>query len=127
MKKYAIYSLMILLAAGGLYMAFAADDSNMPMMGRRGMPMGRGMMMPDMKAGCPICTAMMQKQMVATTDGGVVITAFGQIMKFDKDLNLVKAVDIPFDAGKMEAKMKTMMQNCPMCKMMKQKQQDTVE
>ena len=123
MKRYVVYGIVILLAAGSLYMAFAATDSNMPM-GRRGMGMGKGMMQQGMMPqGCPICMAVMQKQMVATEDGGIVFTAFGQIMKFDKDLNLVKTVDIPFDAEKMEAKMKTMMEKCPMCKMMKEKMQ----
>src|SRR3989339_1387730 len=126
MKKYAIYGIVILLAAGSLYMVFAATDSNTPMMGRRGM--GRGMMMkPDMMGKCPICMSMMQKQMVATEDGGVVVMAFGELIKFDKDLNVVKQAEIPFDPEKMEAKMQKMMQNCPFCKMMQKQQSGTEE
>ncbi|MDD5458167.1 MAG: hypothetical protein PHF37_02075 [Phycisphaerae bacterium] len=126
MKRYMVYGIVILLAAGSLYMAIAATDSNMPMMGRR--QMGKGMM-PDMKAGCPMCTmrcgAMMQKQIAPTEDGGVIVMACGELMKFDKDLNLAKKIDIPVDEAKMEAKMKAMMEKCPMCKMMKQNMQST--
>jgi len=51
--------------------------------------------------------SMMSKQIVATTDGGVVVLAGNKIMKFDKNLNLVKEAEIKID---MEGIKKTMME-----------------
>lgn len=38
--------------------------------------------------------AMMQKQMVASGDGGVIILTGNKLLKYDKDLNLIKAVEL---------------------------------
>ena len=56
----------------------------------------------------------MQKQMVATSDGGVIVMAGHKLFKYDKDLNLVKEVELKtrveltFDAGSMQDMMKSM-------------------
>jgi len=42
--------------------------------------------------------AMMQKQVVATNDGGVVVLWGNKLLKYDKDLNLLKAVELRTDA-----------------------------
>ncbi len=39
----------------------------------------------------------MEKEVVATQDGGVVVLMGGRLLKYDKDLNLVKQVDVPID------------------------------
>ncbi len=50
----------------------------------------------------------MQKQMVATSDGGVVVLAGNKLLKYDKDLNLVKeaelktGVELKIDVGSMQ-------------------------
>ncbi len=41
----------------------------------------------------------MQKQMVATNDGGVIILVGNKLLKYDKDLNLVKEVEVQAEAG----------------------------
>jgi len=56
----------------------------------------------------------MQKQMVATNDGGVIVLAGNKLLKYDKDLNLVKEVELKtdvelkMDVGSMQEMMKTM-------------------
>ncbi len=42
---------------------------------------------------------MMDRKIVATSDGGVVIVCCGKMMKYDKDLNLVKTVELHMDMG----------------------------
>ncbi|MDD5045113.1 MAG: hypothetical protein PHH69_03715 [Candidatus Omnitrophica bacterium] len=41
----------------------------------------------------------MQKQMVATNDGGVIILAGNKLLKYDKDLNLIKEAEIKTEAN----------------------------
>ncbi|MCX5712442.1 MAG: hypothetical protein NTY47_05160 [Candidatus Omnitrophica bacterium] len=56
----------------------------------------------------------MQKQMVATNDGGVIVLAGSKLLKYDKDLNLVKeaelktGVELKMDVGSMQDIMKNM-------------------
>lgn len=55
--------------------------------------------------------AMMMKKMttrgmVATSDGGVVVMAGNTLMKYDKDLNLVKETEIKIDMEALMRKMK---------------------
>ncbi len=77
------------------------------MMGKMG---GHGMM-------CPLCSSMMERQVVATGDGGFVVIQGSKATKYDKDLKVVKEVELKFDADVMMQQMK----DCPMCKMMKEK------
>ena len=50
----------------------------------------------------------MQKQMVATADGGVIVLSGNKLLKYDKDLNLVKEAELKrddtvrIDVGSME-------------------------
>jgi len=41
----------------------------------------------------------MQKQMVAANDGGVIVLAGNKLLKYDKDLNLVKEVEVKTGVG----------------------------
>ena len=56
----------------------------------------------------------MQKQMVATNDSGVIVLAGNKLLKYDKDLNLVKevelktGVELKMDVGSMQEMMKNM-------------------
>lgn len=81
------------------------------MMGQEGMKGARKMMGP-----CPMMKKMMEKSMIATSDGGVVILVGNKLMKYDKNLNLVKEVEIKIDMEEMQNNMKEMMKNCPMMK-----------
>ena len=49
--------------------------------------------------------------MVASNDGGVIVMSANKLLKYDKNLNLVKEVELKKDSGSM----------CPVCqKMMEQ-------
>ena len=78
------------------------------------MMMGKGQMMM-----CPMhqmmAGSMMTKSMVATEDEGIVVMAGEKLMKFDKDLNLVKETLLPIDTEAMQKKMTQTMKSCPMC------------
>jgi len=56
----------------------------------------------------------MQKQIVATNDGGVIVLAGNRLLKYDKDLTLVKevelktGVELKMDAGSIQDIMKNM-------------------
>jgi outer membrane lipoprotein-sorting protein len=64
----------------------------------------KGIMMKDM----------MEKSLVATNDGGVIVLAGNTLTKYDKDLNLLKEVEVKMDMARMQKEMKEMMKNCPM-------------
>ena len=59
--------------------------------------------------------------MVATSDGGVIVLTGNKLTKYDKDLNVVKEVEIKMDLESMHKQMMDMMQNCPMMKGMTNK------
>ena len=126
MKKSIILLTVIALAATGSYVVFAQRQMGGMMQkqdtGKMGMMMGEEMM--EM---CPMhmsmCQSMMSKQIVATQDGGVMAMVGNKLMKYDKDLKLVKETELKIDMEKMQQKMKEMMENCPMQKMMKQRMQ----
>ncbi len=86
----------VLLVAGfmGILPAFAEHEEKME--DKKGM-MGHGMM------------GMMPKTMVVSGDGGVIVQSGNKLLKYDKDLNLVKEAEIPMEMGAMKKEM------CPMC------------
>jgi len=129
MKRIIPAAVVILMAAGVAYLAFAADqpgtmmgkgampDSNMPMMHKEMM----GKMMPQM---CPMhsmmAQGMMHKEIVATQDGGVIVMYDNKLLKYDKDVNFVKEVELKIDTKAMQEKMQQMMKECmEKCQMMK--------
>ncbi len=57
---------------------------------------------------------MMEKSVVATSDGGVVIVTGNKMTKYDKDLNVVKEVEMKMDMEAMEKNMKEMREKCSM-------------
>lgn len=57
--------------------------------------------------------SMMEKTLVATSDGGVVVLIGNKLIKYDKNLNLVKEVEIKVDMEGMKEHMAEMMKNCP--------------
>ena len=71
------------------------------MMGQPMMQQGQARPMQGM-----MMKAMMEKEMVATPDGGVIIMVGNKLLKYDKDLNLKKEVEIvKFDKEAMMEKM----------------------
>jgi hypothetical protein len=78
-----------------LSVVFAEDKPNKQMPGMMGQGMiGKGMM-----------GSMMEKKIIATQDGGVVIWAGNKLIKYDKDLKLVKEVELKVDMGQMQQQM----------------------
>ena len=92
-----------------------AHDKEMEMMGKEGGE-GQGMMGGKMMGMHLMMKMMMEKSVVATEDGGVVVVAGNKITKYDKDLNVVKEAEIKMDMEAMEKNMKEMMEKCPMMK-----------
>jgi len=52
----------------------------------------------EMNEKCPMhgmmMKRMMEKSIIATSDGGVIVLAGNKLIKYDKDLNVVKEVEI---------------------------------
>jgi hypothetical protein len=80
----------------------------------KGPGQGGGMMKDCPK--CGMMKMMMDKTMVASGDGGVIVMIGNKLFKYDKDLELKKEVEIKID---MEAMHKDMMKNMAPCPMMK--------
>lgn len=55
---------------------------------------------------CMMMKKMMSKKMVASGDGGVIVLVGNKLLKYDKDLNLVKEAEIKIDMEAYKAKMK---------------------
>ena len=119
MRKYIVVALLAVLGIAAV--SFAADDNvKCPMMvkGDKG----------GMICMCPMHGMMMksaiEKEMVATEDGSVVVLAGNKLMKYDKNLNLKKEVTINAGTKEMCAKMREeMCADCPMCQSMMKKQE----
>ncbi len=97
----------------------AATDEEMagppPPMTGKGARMHEGMR-GGMKPICPMQGMMMKKEMVATSDGGVIVMVGNKLLKYDKDLNLKKEAELKMDAEAMHQ----MMGKCPMCQKMRE-------
>jgi len=91
--------------------------ANQGMMNRQGMMGAQGTMMTHpWPMGGGMMGAMMGRAMVATEDGGVVVLSGEQLMKFDKNLNLVKKVELKIDTAAMDRWMKEMGSRCGWCR-----------
>ena len=123
MKKSLIaVAVVILVGTSGL--AIAQMDESKEMMGdKAGMMdgkggmmgmMGKGMMDGKMMGMCPMMKSMMGRSVVATNDGGVVVVTGNKLIKYDKDLNVVKEVELKMDMEAMKKNMDDMMKMCPM-------------
>jgi len=87
--------------------------------GMQGM-MDKGPMMPMCPMHHMMMGSMMSKAIAPTEDSGIIVLAGDKLIKYDKDLNLVKEVKIEMDMEGMQKKMSQMMEGCPMCKGMMQ-------
>ena len=126
MKKsiIAVTAVLVLTVSG---LALAQMDKGKDMMGDvdKGMGMmGGGMMKGGMMDGkmmdmMGMMHSMMQKQVVATNDGGIIVVAGNKITKYDKDLNVVKEVELKMDMEGMQKMMDNMKGMCPMMGKMK--------
>ncbi len=106
---------VLVLTLSGLFLISAIVFAQ-GMEGMKGDMMGKGKDMGMNPMGGMMMKAMMKKTIVATEDGGVIVLAGNKLMKYDKNLNLVKEVEIKIDMEAMQKNMKEMMKNCPMMK-----------
>jgi len=123
MKKNTwIFIVVVLFASVHLVYAEGMKDGMMD----KGM-MGKGMMAGKMMGNCPMMKSMMERTIIATSDGGIVIAMGNKITKYDKDLNLIKDVELNMDMEGMHKMMESMKGMCPMMGkgMMGDKDQDT--
>jgi hypothetical protein len=96
----------------------------LPLLGWAEGPKSKGsdkMGMKGMMGMCPehmMMNKMMDHALVATNDGGVIILAGNKLIKFDKDLNMVKKAEVDLDIPGMQKMMMDMRDKCPMCKKM---------
>jgi hypothetical protein len=126
MKKTIFIALMALLIVPAL--AFSQEkspamDKSMEM--SKGMEMGKGMgkgmgCKCGMGCNCGKMCMMMQKQMIAASDGGVIVLAGNKLYKYDKNLNLVKEAEIKKDFKDIK-KMDGMKEKCAKGKMIEEK------
>ena len=139
MKRTLIAAMVILFAVGVTYFAYAAEQpggmKGMDTMGKQTMDkqgmmdsndmmMQKGMMGKAMPMMCPMhtmmCQGMMKKEIVATSDGGVIVMADNKLFKYDKDVNLIKEVELKIDMKVTQDKMTQMMkEGAEKCQMMK--------
>ena len=109
MKKVIFAVVVIGLFMTTSVISFAQEKGSMMGKGMKGSMKGKadeGMM-----GVCPMRSmmkTMMGKTMVATGDGGVIVMMCNKLMKFDKDLNLVKEVEIKMEMEGMAKMMKEM-------------------
>jgi hypothetical protein len=106
MKKSALLAILmasiftIVMVSSTMAETKKEESKGCPMTGMMGK---KGPHMDDMPMHC-----MMQKQMVATSDGGIVLTVGNKLYKYDSNLNLQKEADIPFNKDCMMKMMKDM-------------------
>ena len=114
MKKTAL--LVIVMAFIFSVAIIAPARAETPKDEKKGAPMGemmgkQHMMGKEMKEemGCRMgdmpMHCMMSKQMIATSDGGIVVTIGNKLYKYDSNLNLQKEAEIPVDMEKMKKMM----------------------
>ena len=97
MKKSLIaIAVVIIVGTSGLAIAQMNDKGKDMMDGKSGM-MGKGMMDGKMMGMCPMMKSMMERSVVATSDGGVVVVMGNKLTKYDKDLNVVKEAELKMD------------------------------
>ncbi len=114
MSKVNVLALIIVAAMfySGIVFAQGPDEKKEPAMAEqtKEKPMGQeymGSMAMKMMG-------MVQKQMVATNDGGAIVLLGNKLLKYDKDLNLIKEVELKtetelkIDVGSVQEMMKNM-------------------
>ncbi|MDE2009029.1 MAG: hypothetical protein KGJ09_03000 [Candidatus Omnitrophica bacterium] len=104
MKKLIALAAVLVLSSAVVFAQDTSSNKNVngttdkPSMMDQGGMMGQGMMGPGMMHKGMMMHGMMMRMMnasmVATSDGGVVVFTGDRLIKYDKDLNVVKEVKI---------------------------------
>lgn len=116
-----IVSVLIALSA----IAFAQESDEM-----QGQMIDKGMKAGKMKKhpmGGMMMKKMAEKQMVATEDDGVIILIGNKLIKYDKDLNLVKEVELNIDFEVTQKMMEKMKEKCDIWMKLKEKEKGEKE
>ena len=122
-KSLIVIAAVIIVGTSGLAIAQMNDkgkemmgDKAGMMGGKSGMMgmMGKGMMDGKMMGMCPMMKSMMERSIVATSDGGIIVVMGNKLTKYDKDLNVVKEVELKMDMEGMQKMMDNMKNMCPM-------------
>ena len=95
-------SLAVLTLLLGSRLAFAGEGVMQGMVGQGMMNdemMEHGMMMKEKMMGHGMMKGMCSPSMVASNDGGVIVLIGNKLSKYDKNLNLVKEVELKTDKG----------------------------
>ncbi len=114
MKKVIFAVVVIGLFMTTSVISFAQEQGSMMGKGKKASIKGKtGEGMMDMYSMHTMMKMMMGKTMVAAEDGGVIVLIGNKLVKYDKDLNLVKEVKIKID---MKGMVKLMEEKCSMFK-----------
>lgn len=135
MKKSTLLVVVVMFSV--IFMSFAVaqdrkapakDETKTGMMGKQEMTgkhemmnkkeMGEAGMMGSHDMCGTMMSSMMGHCMVPSGDGGVIVMMGDKLQKYDRDLNLVKEVQVAIDMEHMSARMAQMMAMCPMHKSM---------
>ncbi len=109
---YVLVFAALFLAAAVCSRAAEASKKGSSVIGPREM-MKKEMMTKSILTGmCPMHMMMMSKSMVSTKDDGVIIMAGDKLLRYDKNLELVKEAEVDFDAEDM----RKMCEACPECR-----------
>jgi len=115
-RKSRILLILIVLALGFVAISFSEDQqqkTDQPVVSADSGMMPKCMMMQQgqregMQPMPCMMKSMMEKSVVATEDGGVIVLIGNKLLKYDKDLNLQKEVEIKIDMAAMKEKMMPM-------------------
>lgn len=105
MRKSA-WIIMLVIVLAGSSLVYAE--------GMKGGMMGKGMRHGKSMKMCPMMKTMTTRSVVATSDGGVVVVMGNKLTKYDKNLNVVKEVELKMDLEGMQKMMESMKGMCPM-------------
>lgn len=108
MKKLVLLFMLLAFVMTTSVISYAEEKGSMMGKEHKGSMKGKGYMP------CMMMKKMMQREMVVTEDGGVIVMVGNKLMKYDKDLNLVKEAEIKVDMEAMMEKCREMMKKCSM-------------
>lgn len=122
MKRVRTLVVLVAVLIAFLAIAFAQESgqTQRPMMGKE---MKAGKMKSHPMHGM-MMKKMMERQMVATKDGGVVVMVGNKLLKYDKNLKLVKEAELKIDYEAMKKKFK---EKCARYKEGMEKKEDSGE
>ena len=116
MKKVLLIGLGAMLLIGSLNFSFAQESTKgkeaIKSQGRMH-PCQQGMRPHPFSMGGTMIHEMLPKSLLETKDGSLIVLVGNKLMKYDKDLNLVKEAEIKIDAEAMKKMMMQMQESCP--------------